>query len=808
MRSRINMPDRQRERQRLPNLASRIVNIQQAKQVRVIESLLTADEANRGIVARMTPPQPPRQPQTILGQVTQAIQTIQAKVNFSQVSLKPNARVPELWVQQAGAPKADVYPLLGERYVLGRSSKSCDIVVKNPVVSQVHLSLSRAGRRQNHFVLKDENSTNGVYRGRKRLNSIPLRHGDVLTLGPPELADAVRVQFYDPPPWYVLAIRYSLYGAGGLVGLAALWLGGALLNSPSVTRLPVNLQQPVLVYAGDKKTTLQRRRIEAHREFRRLKDFSPYLPKAVIASEDSRFYWHPGVDPYGTLRAVVTNVRAGGTKQGGSTVTQQLARTMFSAYVGREDNAGRKIREAVIALKLETFYSKDELLRNYLNRIYLGQGTTGFEDAARFYFDKSAANLDLSEAATLVAILPAPNAFNPIKDYKTSFGLRNRVIDRMASLRFITQEEADRARRSRIDVSPKAREAFTLSGTTAPYFYSYVFNELPNVVGADLAKEGNFIIETGLDLSAQEKAETAVRNAITTNGASARFSQAALVTLDSSTGEIKALVGGRDYQQSQFNRAFQAKRQPGSTFKLFAYTSAIEQGISPGKFYSCAPLLWQGQRYKGCERVGGGGTDITTGLAQSENAIALRVAQDVGLDRVIEMAKRLGVNSELRSTPGLVLGESETTVLEMTGAFGTVANHGVWNRPHAIKQVRDSSDCKDYKDWQTCRVIYKFNQDESESKKVLERGVADTMTNLFQGVVQRGTGKAANIGLGEEAGKTGTTNSGVDLWFVGYIPSRDLVTGIWLGNDNNNPTNGSSAQAAQLWGNYMRRVVR
>lgn len=755
----------------------------------------------------MTPPQPQQPPKTILGQLTQAVQTIQAKVNFQQLALKPNAKVPELWVQEAGASKAEIYPLLGERYLLGRSSKSCDIVVRNPVVSQIHLSLTREGRRHKYFVLKDENSTNGIYRGRRRLDTIELRHGDILTLGPPELADSVRVQYYDPPPWHVLAMRYSFYGAGGLVGLIALAVGAEVLKAPPVRPLPVILQAPVVVNAGDGKTPLQRPRTETHRELPRLQDFG-YLPKAVIASEDSRFYWHLGVDPYGTLRAVVTNIRGGGIRQGGSTLTQQLARSLFRDYVGREDNAGRKIREAAVALKLEAVYSKDEILRNYLNRVYLGQGATGFEDAAQFYFGKSAKDLDLSEAATLVAILPAPNAFNPVKDYKTAFGLRDRVISRMAAQGSITQAEADRARRSRIDVSPKAREAFTLSNTIAPYFYNYVFNELRTLLGPDLAKEGNFIIETSLDLAMQQKAEAALRNGVSTNGPSNRFSQGAVVTLNFTNGEILAYVGGLDYQQSQFDRVTQAKRQPGSTFKIFTYTSAIEQGISPGKQYSCAPVRWEGQSFKGCERVSGAATDIYNGIAQSENAIALRVAQDVGLDKVVQMARRLGVTTPLNPVPGLVLGQSEVPVLEMAGAYSTVANQGVWNRPHAIKRILDSGDCKDYKDFSTCRVIYSFNQDRSESKKVLSPGVSQTMTELFQGVVQRGTGKAANIGLGEEAGKTGTTNKGVDLWFMGFIPSRQLLTGIWLGNDNNSPTSGSSAQAAQLWGNYMRRVVR
>jgi peptidoglycan glycosyltransferase len=279
-----------------------------------------------------------------------------------------------------------------------------------------------------------------------------------------------------------------------------------------------------------------------------------------------------------------------------------------------------------------------------------------------------------------------------------------------------------------------------------------------------------------------------------------------MVTLDSSTGAIKAMVGGSDYATSQFNRAYQAKRQPGSTFKLFPYTAAIEQGISTGRTYGCTSITWQGFRYKPC-RSGTAPLTVSTGFALSENPIALRVARDVGLDKVVKTAKSLGVRSELNPVPGLVLGQSETTVLEMTGAFAAISNRGVWNRPHAIKRILDSSDCSDRSDLTTCRVIYSFNQDREANRRVLKAGVADTMVTLARRVITSGTGGSAAIGLGE-GGKTGTTDKNVDLWFIGFIPRRQLATGIWLGNDNNSPTRGSSAQAAQLWGSYMGKVVR
>jgi 1A family penicillin-binding protein len=751
----------------------------------------------------MSSPQPQQPPKTLLGQLTQAVQTIHAKVNFQALALKPNAKVPELWVQDAGAAKAEVYPLLGERYLLGRSSKSCDIVVKNPVVSQIHLSLERYGRRQRSFIIKDENSTNGIYRGKRRLPSLVLRHGDVLTIGPPELAAAVRLQYVDPPPWYILGIRYGLYGIGGLTALLILIIGIEWIKVP-VRPLPLGVQGPTVILSSDE-IPLRQPRTTSHRELNRLSEFSPYLPKALIASEDSRYYWHFGVDPYGILRALVTNVLGGGIRQGASTITQQVARSLFTSYVGREDSPGRKLREAIVALKLETFYSKDEILKTYLNRVYLGIEAYGFEDAAQFYFDKSAKNLNISEAATLVAILPAPNRFNPIQDYNRALQYRDRVITRMRAAGMISQQEADQARRSRIEVSPKAREY--LASTKAPYFYSYVFDELRTLLGDQLAQEGNFIVETALDLQAQAKADAALRNSVYGDGASYGYSQGALVTVNTSNGEIVALVGGVDYQQSQFNRATQALRQPGSTFKIFAYAAAIEKGIPPTTAYSCAPLVWQNQQFRGCERAGAGSVNMYTGLALSENAVALRVAQDTGLDSVAQMARRLGITSKLNPVPGLVLGQSEVTVLEMTGAFAGIANNGVFNRAHAIKRILDSSDCKDFKNPKTCRVIYSDQQDSGMNRRMLQPSVADTMTEMLRGVVQGGTGRAASIGLGE-VGKTGTTNDNVDLWFVGYVPSRQLATGIWLGNDKPAPTRGSSGQAAQLWSAYMRQIVQ
>ena len=756
----------------------------------------------------MSSPQPPQKPQTLLGQVTQALNTIQARVDFSKLALKPNAKVPELLVHDAGTNQSEEYPLLGDRYILGRSSKSCDIVVRNQVVSQIHLSLSRDSTQNTSvFTIKDENSTNGIYLGKRRINALELRHGDVITLGPPELAASVRLEYIDPPAWYVKTATWTAYGVGGITALVALAIGVEWMKF-SVRPLPTATKAPIVVYAGDGSTPLREPRNIAHTDLKKLSDFGPYLASAVVASEDSRYYWHFGVDPLGVLRAVLINNRSGDIQQGASTVTQQVARSLFREYVGSQDSLGRKVKEAVVSLKLETFYSKDDILLTYLNRVFLGADTSGFEDAAKYYFYKSAKELTLAEAATLVAILPAPNAFDFCGSGPRKLGAanyRNRVIKRLLDMGKITQEEANRARRSTVQVSPKVCER--QAKTIAPYFYDYVFQELTSRLGPAAAREGNYIIETKLDPAIQAKAETELKNSISKNGSNFGFKQGGMVTLDSKTGSIVAMVGGADYRKSQFNRTVQAQRQPGSTFKIFAYTAAMEKGISPYTSYSCSPLTWQGFTYKPCRSGAGGSLDIATGLALSENPIALRVAKEIGLNKVVDMAQRLGIKSELEAVPGLILGQSVVNVLEMTGAFGAIGNRGVWNPPHAISRILDSSDCKDLKDLQTCRVIYSFDQNLDANKQVIKKAVANQMTTLMRGVITSGTGRSAAIGLGE-AGKTGTTNNNVDLWFIGFIPSRQLVTGIWLGNDNNSPTSGSSAQAAQLWGNYMGKITK
>ncbi len=742
--------------------------------------------------------QPPKK--TLLAQLTQAIG--RTKVNFTRLALKPNARVPKLLVQDADAPQPDIFPLLGEKYVLGRSSQSCDIVVRNEVVSQVHLSLKRDRQQGSTFLLKDEGSTNGIYRGKKRIDRIALRNGDTFTLGPPELKAAVKITYLDPPPVYLRVLRYGLYGTGSLLSLLILAI---LAESGKIHVNPLpDANGPVMVYADDLAEPLRPPKVGAHRDLANLTDFSPYLPKALIASEDSRFYWHIGIDPWGVGRAVIVGRQKGKLTQGASTLTQQVARSLFRSYVGSEDNLPRKMREAVVALKLEATYSKDKILLTYLNRVFLGDDAHGFEDAAQHYLGKSARDLSLPEAAMLVGILPGPNIFNPcVEDKQGRKGMkaierRNLVLTRMLETGMINPAEARAARRSMLNYRLEA--CAPSSNTKAPYLYGYVFQELQEILGTETAKEGNFAIETGLNLKMQAKAEAALRQSIDSAGNNYHFAQGGIITLDSTTGIVKAMVGGVDYQKSQFNRATDAQRQPGSTFKLFGYAAAIESGISPGKTYSCDPLTWGGRNFPSCGHGASGSADMYTGFALSENVTALRVAKEIGLPNVLETAQKMGIKSKLDQVPAVILGQSVVNMLEITGAYGAVADRGIWHKPRVIKRVYDTSNC-DLQHIRTCRIMYDYTKD-SQSRRVLRTGTADTLTRMMRGVITNGTGKNAAVGLGE-VGKTGTTNDNVDLWFIGFIPDRKVITGVWLGNDDNSPTQGSSAQAAQLWGNYM-----
>ncbi|MCA6517167.1 MAG: transglycosylase domain-containing protein [Pseudanabaena sp. M110S1SP2A07QC] len=748
------------------------------------------------------PPQPPSQPKPPKSKLMTQIHQLTQVVN-GVLKINPKERVPKLEVRRSQKDKPEIYDLVGDRYILGRSTGKCDIVVQTPLVSQVHAQLVRdRTKKKAQFILQDQDSTNGIYRQKQRLKSVPLKHKMKITLGPPELAEAASIRYIDPPPWYIRTVQYTGIGIGAIAGMMVLAIGYELGRVPDLKPLPVTQQGPVEVLAGDNIKRLDPTDIANHTEYATLAEFGQFIPKAVIASEDTSFYWNIGVDPVGVARAIVTNVRSRGERlEGASTITQQLARNLLGkTYVGTDDSAGRKWREAAAAIKLTFTYNKEEILRLYLNRAYTGYGVYGFKDAAKLYFGKEASELSLSEAATLVGLLPSPETINPFKNKNLAIEYRDRILNRMAELGMITDKDAERARRSVLILNEAAKTK--LQGSVAPYYYSYLFEELQDILGDNFAREGNLIVETNLDLAMQKASDDALRDAVARDGGSYGFSQGAIVTVNSSDGSLLTMTGGVDYRVSQFNRASQALRQPGSTFKLFSYAAAIDRGISPGRTFSCSAL----SGIVGCHNGGSGAIDMYRGFALSENVVAVRVADSAGLDNVVKMAKNLGITAKLDESSNMVLGGNEVKILEMAGAYATVVNEGKYIKPHAIRRILDSADCQNPKDRQTCRVIFDAGTFFKPQQKI-DAGVASTMVDMMRGVVQFGTGRSAAIPQGTVIGKTGTTDEGRDLWFIGAVPRRNLVTAVWLGNDEG-VTNGSSVVAAQVWGDYMRQAVR
>ncbi len=733
-------------------------------------------------------------PQTILQRVTRMFAN-RRRVSFEDLAVSET--VPVLTVRDRRTGASHDYPLLGEHYRLGRSSEN-DIVVASEIVSGRHLELSR-DRHGGRFQLRDVGSTNGCFWKGRRIQGLELEDGDEISLGPAELETAPLISYRHPPtPAQIWLRRLAIGLAGGGAGLAL--LVGVVGVSVSVRTLST-VQGPIAAY-GSNGEPMQTARSSSHRELLSLDAFSPNLVKALLASEDARFYWHVGIDPYGLLRAVFSNARGG--REGASTLTQQIARTLYGDYVGGVEQAtlGRKFREAVVALKLEAFHGKDELLRTYLNRVYLGVGY-GFEDAAQAYFGKSAKDLSLSEAALLVGLLPSPNGYSPCTNPEAALQQRNGVISRMAGLGFISDADARAARRS--GVSIRSEECQQVSRILSPYYYDGMLAELTRLLGSDVVEEGNFAVETSLDPTMQRQAENQLRQFLVDSGPGLGLTQGAIITLDSRNGDVLALVGGYDYAESQFNRATQSRRQPGSTFKLFTYATALEQGIRPEQTWDCGPLVWMGQQFTpahGCS----GALTLDQALAASENTVALRLAQKVGLDAVLATARRFGIGGDLQPVPGMVLGQNEASLLEMTSAYAAVADGGVWHRPRLIRRVFDTDRCTNAQNWQSCRTSYDQAKVPSGDRRAVSADTAAVLTRLFQGVIRSGTGGAAALGRGE-GGKTGTTNDGVDSWFIGFIPDRHLVTGIWLGNDDNRPTGSQGAVAAGLWGRYMAAIL-
>ncbi|MFH1540259.1 MAG: penicillin-binding protein 1A [Elusimicrobiota bacterium] len=551
---------------------------------------------------------------------------------------------------------------------------------------------------------------------------------------------------------------------------------------------------------------------------------------AMISIEDTRFFKHWGVDPYRILGAFVSNLKAGKVIEGGSTITQQLSKVIF---LSRKKTLARKIKEVILAIQLERDYSKYEILEIYLNQIYFGNGAYGVATAAKVYFGKNVTELTLEECALLAGLPKAPSVYSPFKNPEKAIQRRAVVLERMHAVGFITDEQKKEAKEKNIILSPPQ-----IATKIAPHFIDNIRQTLESKYGTQLF-QGGLKIYTTLDKKIQESAEKILEKHLVEFDQLSKSTytvEGALLCLDVKTGEIRALVGGRSFQTSQFNRVFQAKRQPGSAFKVFVYTAAIENGFtatsivddSPVTYYNTGRdwellsnttdfsnvtdknfitellekdkqaiennkpnerVLWQPQNYS---KKFHGSVFLRKALEHSLNICAIKVTDKIKPITVAAYAKKLGIESPLTETISLALGSSDVTLKEMVSAFGCLANSGIKTTPYSIIKVVDNKG----------RILEEFFPEE---KDVISAQTAFLMTNLMRGVIEHGTGIYAKQLKRQAAGKTGTTNDCQDMWFVGYTPQ--LVCGVWVGYDDHRTLGKKMTGgriACPIWTEFMK----
>jgi penicillin-binding protein 1A len=512
-----------------------------------------------------------------------------------------------------------------------------------------------------------------------------------------------------------------------------------------------------------------------------VRDLPDYLPQAVMATEDRRFYDHFGVDIIGLGRAVVTNILSGRVRQGGSTLTQQVAKNLF---LSPERSIKRKVQELLLAFWLEKKFTKDQIFTLYLNRVYFGAGTYGVEAAAQKYFSKSARRLNLYESALIAGLLKAPSRYNPRANPKLSEERTAVVLMNMVNAGYLTKAQANAAKSQKNKVYRAAKPH-----KSGRYFADWVLDQVSDYVGP---QKKDLIVETTLDLDLQHVSEKQVRQILAKHAKSSRVSQAAVVVL-SPQGAVRAMVGGRDYGQSQFNRATQAQRQPGSSFKPFVFLAGIESGQRATDKMIDKPVSigkWKPKNYSGRYE---GDMTLSYAMAHSVNSVAAQIIQRVGPTRVVETAHKMGIISDLKAHPSIALGSSEVNLLELTAAYGPFANGGYGVFPYAIVRITDRNGS----------ILYERSGGGS-GQIITPRHVGE-INKMMKAVMIEGSGRKANFDrpLG---GKTGTSQSFRDGWFVGY--SADLVAGVWMGNDNEKPMKNVSGSGlpAILWGQIMKKA--
>ncbi len=554
---------------------------------------------------------------------------------------------------------------------------------------------------------------------------------------------------------------------------------------PSTDDIPKFVRRGTLTIKAADGTILQQQG-PATREKLTYQQLPEKLVQAFIAAEDRRFYQHSGIDFLSIGRAIAKNIVARDVVEGASTITQQLARIV---YLNQEQSLKRKVQEAMMAQKINRELSKEMILERYLNLVYLGSGAYGVGDAAWVFFGKSVDELTLSETATIAGLPPAPSVYSPLVNLQEAQERRDIVLARMVEVGYISEAEASAAKAEELTIKPSTPKKIY---SDTPYFTTYVQQQLPKYVSKEVLEEGGLTVDTTLNPQWQKKADSVILGAIKNIGPYEGFAQAAMVVIDPKTGEIRAMVGGDDYKKSQFNRATQAQRQPGSSFKTIVYTTALSAGFSPYNSYQDATYMVDGYKPKNSNRKHAGWMSMRDAIAQSVNVIAVKVLVDVGFEPTIKMAKAMGIKSKLLPAYSLALGSSEVNLLELTNAYATLANKGKFIEAHAIRRIFDRKG----------RVIYDAS---FKPKQAVDIGSVAIITWMLRGVISSGTGRPAALDR-PVAGKTGTSENARDLWFVGYIPQ--LVAGVWLGNDDNQPTASASATAAELWHNFMMSATK
>jgi penicillin-binding protein 1A len=581
--------------------------------------------------------------------------------------------------------------------------------------------------------------------------------------------------------------------AGGLVGLAL-----SFRNLPDVRVLRTYVPTETTYIYDINGTLLTRIHDEANREVVPLDSISPKLKRAVLAIEDSHFYLHHGINPGGVMRALVANLEQGETVEGGSTLTMQLVKNLF---LSPNRAFSRKAAEAVLAIRMEQILEKNEILELYLNQVYWGHNLYGIETASQSYFNKSSSDLTLAEAAMLAGIIQAPEEYSPFVNYPLAKQRQAVVLGRMRDLKWITAEEEAEARQQPLLVG----RVTSFGQSNLPYVTDAVIQELTRRFGRDAALKGGMRVQTTIDMNFQRMAEQTVRRwherlyyqglfQSRTNG------QLALVAVDPRTHFVKAMVGGVDFQNSQYNRAIQARRQTGSAFKPFVYYAAFATGrYSPESVIQDTPVSYRdGDGYYSPRNYGGtfsGAVSLRKALEVSLNIPAIKLGQAVGLNRVIEICRALGITSPMEPVISMPLGAIDMTPMEMAGAFATFASNGWHSDPTFIVQVTDS----------TGNILL---DNTPKPKLVLDPWATASLTNVLQGVITQGTGTGARVGR-PAAGKTGTTSSQRDIWFVGYVPQ--LSTAVWVGNDDYRPlASGATGGGfvAPIWRDFMHQAMQ